>query len=135
MTEPDRLDVDLPSKWHVEHPDGQPDSVARLHLRTATGTTFVVAVVPDPSDGASYRLRLSTETPTNVRHDYPVGEYESREAAVSAARSFVEHLTRRLRQDRLAASDPSIEAVRQTIQSFRDDSLLASLHRTLRGLR
>lgn len=126
-------DVDSPPEWSVQHASDQ-SGAKRFRHRTSTGTTFVVAVAADVSEDG-YSLRLSTETPTNVRHDYLVDRYESCEAAVSAAESFLPYLTRQLRQDRLSPSDPSINAVQRTIRAFRDDSLLDSLRRSIRRLR
>lgn len=129
------VDVDLPSEWRVQRPTAESGAPTTFRYRTSTGTRFIVAVARDPTDETSYTLHLSTETPTNVRHDYPVDSFDSREAALSAAESFMPYLTARVRQDKLSASDPSIDAVQESISSFRDDSLLESLRRAVGQLR
>jgi len=124
-------DIDVPAEWRVQQPADQLRSPTKCYYRTSTGTTFIVTIVPDVPDGDGYSLRLSTETPTNVRHDYLVDRYDSCQTVTSAAESFIPHLTRQIRRDKLSASDPSIDAVQQTIKSFREESVLQSLRRTI----
>ncbi|WP_336037790.1 hypothetical protein [Halobacterium yunchengense] len=121
-------DIDVPAEWRVQQPTDQLRSPTKCYYRTSTGTTFIVTIV---SDDDSYALRLSTETPTNVRHDYLVDKYNSCRTVTSAAESFIPHLTRRIRRDELSASDPSIDEVQQTIKAFREESVLQSLRRTI----
>lgn len=127
----DAADVDPPEGWRVSGDDGAVDTAVRYEA--ATGTAFVVAVV-DRSDGDQVLVRFSTVTPTNVRHDYPVAEYESRADAVAAAEAFAEHVARALRQDRLSSSSPGVDASRRVVESFDDGSVLDALRRRLRGL-
>ncbi|MUV60186.1 hypothetical protein [Halobacterium sp. CBA1126] len=129
-----RFDIDLPDAWRRQPTADRRDSPTKLSYRASTGTTFIVTISADASDGGAYSLRLSTETPTNVRHDYLVDKYDSRRAVASAAESFVVHLTRQIEGDELSASDPSTDAVQRTIKSFRDESVLQSLRRTVDGL-
>lgn len=124
-------DIDVPAEWRLEKFTGQPTSPTKFYYRASTGTTFVVTIVSDAPDGDSYSLRLSTKTPANVRHDYLVDKYDSCRTVTSAAESFVPYLTRQIRGDELSASDPSIDEVQQTIKSFRDESVLQSLRRTI----
>lgn len=124
-------DIDVPAEWCVQQPTDQPRSPTKCYYRTSTGTTFIVTIVTDVPNGDGYTLRLSTETPTNVRHDYLIDKYDSHRTVTSAAESFILHLTRQIRRDELSASDPSIDDVQQTIKSFREESVLQSLRRTI----
>lgn len=130
------VDVDLPEGWRV-HPSQKQDELvlARFRYHSPTGTTFIVAIESEPPAEGACRLRFSTETPTNVRHDYPVSTYESRADAETAAESFIEHVARRLRQGKISPSDPDIETVQNEIQSFTDESTLTSLRRAVQRFR
>ncbi|MDH5020315.1 hypothetical protein [Halobacterium rubrum] len=127
-------EFDLPPDWRVAEHAEQSDGAIKFRFRTATGTMFTVEVVSDPEVSNAHQLRLSTDTPTNVRHNYLIDSYESKESTVSAAESFAKHLMRRVRQNKLSASDPSVNAVQETIKEFGEDSLLVSLRRNITQL-
>jgi hypothetical protein len=127
-------EFNLPSDWRIVESANRTDSDIKFRFRTATGTTFTVEVVSNPHVSNAHQLRLSTNTPTNVRHNYLIDSYESHESAVSAAESFTNHLARRIRQNKLSASDPSVNAVQEVIKAFGEDSLLVSLRQTIAQL-
>ncbi|MFC7164707.1 hypothetical protein [Halospeciosus flavus] len=128
-------EYDLPDKWCVQPSENSDEQNVEFHYKPGTGTRFIVRVVVEESDRRPYKLRLSTVTRTNVRHDYYVEAYDTRSEAIAAAELFTEYLTANLRQGSLSTSDPDIESVQDTIDAFVDDSSPDVLVQILRHIR
>lgn len=89
-----------PSEWY-ERPNGRRDGevIQEYEYDPTRETTFLVSLVRR-SAREMYELRLTVIDlqSTRLRHDYPVDEYDSREAAVAGAESFIDHLSERFRE-------------------------------------
>lgn len=115
-------DIDLPGEWTEKSDDTRPDPVIiEYQHETTDEIRFIVSVMPQSAE-EGFKLRLSTITPTSthvVRHDYRVDEYDTPDAAVTGAESFIQEFSQRLRAGSISSADPEIEAIRDTIQAFR----------------
>lgn len=134
MTE---LDIDLPPDWTAQSTDAlSGGAMAEFQRTSSTGTRFIVTV-RRPSDVEGYKLRFSTIVPGSrqIRHDYPVQEYETRTDAFEGAEAFIEHVSTRIREGSLSSDDPTIEATRATIRNFTDPRPFASVRKLVRILR
>lgn len=130
-------DITLPAEWTKKREETQHSTaVVEYQHETADETTFVVSVMSNTAD-EGFNLRLSTinRTSTHVRHDYPVDEYDAIDDAVEGAQSFIEMFSQRLQEGSISSTDPEIEAIRETIETFRGDRVFPSIGRLLRRFR
>lgn len=131
------LEIELPPDWEVRSSDARTgETLAEFQRESPAGTRFVVAI-RRPSDVAGYELRFSTIVPGSrqMRHDYPVEEYETRTDAFEGAEAFIEHVSTRIREGSLSSDDPTIEATRAAIRDFSDPRPFSALRRLVRIIR
>lgn len=94
-----KLNIDLPPKWDKRTDDCQQGRAeAEYQYQTTEETTFIVSIHRQIADTEGYELRLSTInlTSNQIRHDYPIKEYERQATVFGGAESFIEHLAVRL---------------------------------------
>ncbi|WP_152420653.1 hypothetical protein [Halorubrum tebenquichense] len=129
--------IGIPTAWTKKREEGRYSAaVVEYHHEIADETLFVVSVIPKIDDGKfELRLLAINRTSTHVRHDYPIDEYDTVEDAVEGAESFIEMLSQRLAEGSLSPSDPQIEAIRETITTFRGDRSLPTIGRLIRRFR
>lgn len=132
------VDIALPSDWS-EHVDETQRGSALVEFQHETddGTTFIVSVLPRTTADEGYTLRLSTitQTPTHVRHDYTIDEYDSLEDAVDGTESFLEQLSHRLRDGSISSTDPAIDEIRNIIRAFTGERRFRAARRLIRRSR
>ncbi|MFC4407932.1 hypothetical protein [Haloarchaeobius iranensis] len=130
-------DIALPAEWTKKREEAQHrTAVVEYQHETAEDTTFVVSVLSKPAD-KGFKLRLSAinRTSTHVRHNYPVEEYDTVDDAMEGAQSFIEMFSQRVQEGSVSAADPELEAVRETVETFRGEQIFPSIGRLLRRLR
>ena len=129
--------ISIPAAWTKKREEGRYSAaVVEYHHEIADEALFVVSVIPK-TDDEKFELRLLAinRTSTHVRHDYPIDEYDTVEDAVEGAESFIGMFSQRLAEGSLSSSDPQIEAIRETITTFRGDRSLPTFGRLLRRFR
>lgn len=128
------VDIELPAGW-IERTESTHRAAARIEYEyeTADETIFIVSILPKTIGTGEFQLRFSTIdlTATHVRHDYPIDDYESLEAAVDDAESFIEVFSQRLWNGSISSVHPEMDAIRDTIQSYSSTSLRSSFQRLL----
>lgn len=126
----------LPAEWTRTSDDRARDpAVVEYQYETPNGTRFVVSVMPQNVE-QGYKLRLTTINPTSrhVRHEYPIDEYDTLEAATEEAELFIDGLTQGLRSGSISSTNPDIMSMRSAIQAFRENRSVSSISRVLRWL-
>lgn len=125
----------LPEGWAKPTPDESGRERNQFRLNAEDGATFLVWVIERGED-EPFQIRLTTisDDGDRVRHDYPIDVYDSREAAIAGAESFVARLDWQRREGRLSDDDPTVEDVQRFIVEFVGLSIGVRLRRFLGGI-
>jgi len=131
-------EIDTPPGWEEQTgEERRGDTICGYQYVTDEEVRFVVSVLEPAVYEDTNRLRFATVDPTgtHIRQDYPVEEYESIEAAIRAAESLIEHISLRLEEGSISASEPEVASIRDAIQDFTGHPLFPSLQHLIRRLR
>jgi len=125
----------LPEGWSKTTADESGRERYQFRLNEEAGATFLVWVI-DRGEDEPFQIRLTTisDDGNRVRHDYPIDSYDSKEAALAGAESFVDRLDSGLQQGTISNDDPSVEEVQRFIDEFIGLNLRARFRRFLGGI-
>lgn len=129
-------EITLPEGWTRVREETQHSLVVVEYQReTMDDSEFVVSVVADPEkDGFDLQLATISFSPTRVRHEYVVGNYETLEEAVYGAESFIELLSHRMQTGEISSVNPQVETIQQTVESFKSSQGFPNIGRLIRQL-